>query len=127
MPTKAEDKRSRFIVKANQLGYRVTRTRPMFTNKAGVTIPAQTATYNVIDDVERPIKDREMKQVGTDNQSTDGFKAILFPWNADVKEGDELALANIAFTYHVTKADNPLQIGSQVVYWQVEAIRKTKF
>ena len=126
MATIAETKRARFKKKAVALGYKVTRTRPM-ERILGVVVPAKTTDYSVIDDPLRAEKEREYQNVGNgDNQGNDGFKAFLFPWDADVLEGDELKLVNTIWTYQVTKADNPFMIGSQVVYWQVQAVRKGK-
>ena len=126
MATKAEDKRARFKAKAVALGYQVTRIRPA-KRVNGVVTSAQSVIYSVIDDPLRAEKEREFKSVGSgDNQANDGFKVLLFPWDSDVLEGDELRMVNTLYSFNVTKADNPFMIGSQVVYWQVQATRKAK-
>jgi hypothetical protein len=127
MATKAQKFQQRFKQKATALGYKIVRTRPFYTDTTNTVHPAQIATYHVIDDALRAEKEREFQSVGGgDNQSNDGFKAILFPFDADVVEGDELAIVNTKWTFSVTKADDPFLVGSEVVYWQVQATRKVK-
>jgi hypothetical protein len=126
MASSANIKRLRFEQKAKRKGYRVVRTRPAYTS-GGVVTPAQTAIYNALDDPERSAQIRQAILVGAgDNLKNDSFKPLLFPYNADVQEGDELTLSNIRWIYQVTAADDPLQIESTVIYLQVMAVRKAK-
>jgi hypothetical protein len=125
MSTKAFQYKKKFEAKVKEKGFSVLRTRPSHKSIAGVTVRSTTARYNIIEDANREIKEREMKLAGGgSNQANDGFKALLFPWNADVIEGDILEMSNISYQYIVSKADSPFQIGSEVVYWQVQAVRK---
>jgi hypothetical protein len=126
MASSAVIKRLRFEQKAKEKGYLVTRVRPAYTS-GNVVTPAQTASYRALDDPERSAQIRQAILVGAgDNLKNDSFKPLLFPYNADVQEGDELTLSNIKWVYQVTAADDPLQIENTVVYWQVMAVRKAK-
>lgn len=127
MATKAETFRVKFKQKATTFGYTVKRTRPGYPNEDGTFHQASTISFSALDDPAREIKDREVKTFGLgDNKAEDGFKQILLPWDVDVVEGDKLTIVNVKWTYTVTKADNPFMIGSQVVYWQVQAVRDKK-
>lgn len=127
MASQAFAKKKRFRDKAIVKGFEVTRIRPGKMNAAGTGVGASTTKkYMVIEDSgDSDIKYRITKILGNVNQSNDRFKAFLFPWDADVKEGDELKISNTSYTYNVTSADNPFQIGSEVVYWQVQCTRKS--
>lgn len=127
MASQAFAKKKRFKDKATVKGFEVTRTRLGKMNTAGTAMLASsTAKYMVIEDSgDSDIKYRITKILGNVNQSNDRFKAFLFPWDADVREGDELKITNTRYTYTVTSADNPFQIGSEVVYWQVQCTRKS--
>ncbi len=128
MASQALAKKTRFKDKADVKGFQVTVTRPgkMKPDGSGMT-GSTTKRYMVIEDSgDADIKYRIAKLMGTDNQASDRYKALLFPWDADVKEFDELKIANTQWTYTVTSADNPFQIGSEVVYWQVQCTRKSK-
>lgn len=127
MATPASAKKKRFKLKAQQKGFKVTVTHPGKMNDAGTEMNASTTvTYSCLENEDREIKYRIMKQFGIDNQENDSFKALLFPWDAVVHEGDELKITNIDYKYQVTSADNPFQVGSETVYWQVQCTRKQK-
>lgn len=128
MASQAFAKKTRFKAKAKQKGFRITVTRPSKMNVEGTAMTTPLSVdYMVIEDSgDSDIKYRITKILGVDNQSNDRYKAFLFPWDADVREGDELNITNTSYTYTVTSADNPFQIGSEVVYWQVQCTRKSK-
>lgn len=102
-------------------GQDVLRSRPAYTDKAGVNHPLQVDTYRVLLGQQREFYVHMSNPTDGYNIDNDGLKHLLFPLDADVVEDDELIFNGYVWT--VSRAADPFVVNNVQTYWSVQCIR----